>query len=272
MLRRIVTYIGWFLLVALFGAYFYFASVLKSDGKADDICTEVKVTILDSTINRFVSVQEVKDIISSSALSVKDKPLANINLYDLEQLLNRRSAIKFSDVSLDRNGVLHVDITQRRPLLRIQGEEGGFYVDESCYIFPLVNTFTSYVPVVTGNIPFTLKSGQRGKVDEEGEKWLTSMLNFGEYLRNDEFWSAQIQQIHILPNGEMSLYMRVGDQTVLFGTMDDMEYKFDKLEAFYKNVVPIHGWNKYSTINLKYSDQVVCTLREEKKEKKDIYE
>lgn len=91
------------------------------------------------------------------------------------------------------------------------------------------------------------------------------MLKFGEYIRNHEFWSSQIQQINILPNGELSLYMRVGDQTILFGGMDNMEYKFKKLEAFYRNIVPLQGWNKYSQINLKYSDQIVCTLKENKK-------
>lgn len=264
MLRKILTYIGWILVAAIFAAYFFFASMLKGKGKEDDVCTDVKVTILDSTANRFVSKEEVREIISESELAVIGKNLSGINLYDIEQLLNRRSAIKLSDVSLDRDGILHVDITQRRPLLRIQSAEGGYYVDETFYIFPLVNTFTSYVPVVTGDIPFKLKAGQRGYVDKEGEKWLADMLNFGEYIRGDEFWSSQIQQIHILPDGDIALYMRVGDQTVLFGGFDGTDYKFRKLEAFYRNVVPIHGWNKYSVINLKYADQVVCTLKKEK--------
>ena len=268
MLRKVLTYIGWFLLVALFGAYFVFASLLKVKGKEDDVCIGVEVTILDSTINRFVSKEEVKGIIASSDLRVTDKKIKEINPYQLEQLLNRRSAIKFSDVAIDREGVLHVEITQRRPLLRIQGDEGGFYVDESCYLFPLVKSFTSYVPVVTGEIPLSLKAGQRGKVDAEGEKWLSTVLNFGEYLRNHEFWNSQVQQIDILPNGDIALYMRVGDQTIIFGELSDCEEKFKKLEAFYKNVVPIHGWNKYSEINLKYDDQVICTLKKGKNDKK----
>lgn len=265
MLRKILTYLGWFLLVALFAAYFTFASILKEKGAADDICTDVRVTILDSTINRFVSVEEVKNIISSSDLRVLDRGVDEIDPYQLEQLLNRKSAIKFSDVAIDREGVLLVEITQRRPLLRIQGEHGGFYVDESCYIFPLVRSFTSYVPIITGKIPFSLKEGQRGNVEKDGEKWLTDMLNFGEYLRNHEFWSSQIQQIHILPNGDIALYMRVGDQTVILGGLNEYEEKFEKLEAFYRNAIPIHGWNKYSRIDLRYEDQVVCTLRKENK-------
>ena len=113
-------------------------------------------------------------------------------------------------------------------------------------------------------IPLSLKAGQRGEIDPEGEKWILSMLNFGEYLRNHEFWNSQVQQIHILPSGDVALFMRVGDQTVIFGGLDDMDEKFEKLEAFYKNVVPIHGWNKYSKIDLRYADQIVCTLKSKK--------
>lgn len=265
MFRKILTYVGWFLLLALFSSYFFFAHTLKKNGETDDICTHIEVNILDSAINRFVDGKEVKGIIEASELKIINNGISNINLHDVEMLLNQRSAIKYSDVSIDREGVMRVDITQRRPLLRIQHTDGGFYVDESCYLFPLVSSFTSHVPIVTGDIPINIKRGQRGRVDQEEEKWLISMLKFGEYIRNHEFWSSQIQQINILPNGELSLYMRVGDQTILFGGMDNMEYKFKKLEAFYRNIVPLQGWNKYSQINLKYSDQIVCTLKENKK-------
>jgi site-specific DNA-cytosine methylase len=78
---------------------------------------------------------------------------------------------------------------------------------------------------------------------------------------------AYFQNFGIMPDGDIALYMRVGDQTILFGGFDNIDYKFRKLEAFYKNVVPIHGWNKYSVINLKYADQVVCTLKKEKNKK-----
>jgi cell division protein FtsQ len=59
--------------------------------------------------------------------------------------------------------------------------------------------------------------------------------------------------------------MRVGDQSIHFGSLDNVDKKFDKLEAFYKNVVPTYGWNRYSRIDLKYADQIVCTLKKENK-------
>lgn len=265
MFRKIFTYLGIALLTALFSAYFYFASSLREKGVEKEVCSSIKVVILDSAVNRFVSEKEVKNILVNSPIKPMGAKKKDICINDLENLLNSRSAIKKSDVSITRDGQLYASITQRRPILRIECENGGFYIDESMYIFPLVNTFSSYVPIVTGDVPISLKPGQRGNVSKEDEEWLRDILRFGSYLYRHEFWNAQIQQINIRKNGDLVLFTRVGDQSIVFGNLENIDYKFQKLDAFYQNVVPIYGWKRYSEINLKYSDQVVCTPRKTKK-------
>ncbi len=270
MLKKIITYIFFILLTVLFSAYFYFASILRTKGAANEICRSIRVTILDSNVNRFVSKEEVIGILNNSHLPPIGRRIDSLNLNSIEELLNRRSAIKKSDVSIDREGLLNVFVTQRRPVLRIETPQGGFYVDDSQYVFPLVHTFTSYVPIVSGNIPINLHQGYRGTVDQEDRKWMTQIIKFGEFIDQNEFWRAQIQQIYISNNKDILLFTRVGNQVINFGSFDDIEYKFAKLDSFYNNVAPIYGWNKYSVINLKYSNQIVCT--KEKNNKKIKYE
>jgi cell division protein FtsQ len=263
MFRKIVTYTGISMVFIIFGAYFYFASMLKEKGDEKALCKVIDVTILDSTVNRFVSCKEVKGLIMSSPAKPIGLKIKDIRINDLEETLNKRSAIKKSDVSVSRDGKMYVSITQRRPLLRIEGEGGGFYIDESLYVFPLVNTFTSYVPVVTGNIPIQLKKGHRGLASGDDAKWLNTVMKFGNYISKSDFWDAQIQQIHFDSNGDVHLYTRVGDQNINFGTLDEVEKKLRKLNAYYQNIVPIYGWNRYSEINLKYEDQIVCKLKKQ---------
>ena len=142
-------------------------------------------------------------------------------------LHDSRSAIRKSDASLANDGILDISITQRRPVIRIQTGSGAFYIDDTGYIFPWVSTFTSYVPIVSGHIPVRLEEGYRG-VPEETD------------------------------------YTSVGDQKIIFGAIEDIDYKFAKLNAYYKQIVPAYGWEKYSTVNLKFSDQIVCTERNKK--------
>src|SRR5690606_10055957 len=47
-----------------------------------------------------------------------------------------------------------------------------------------------------------------------------------------------------------------------FGSADDIVQKFDKLKLFYKQVIPMAGWSKYSVISLQYKGQVVAKLRD----------
>jgi len=259
MIKKIFSIIGIVILFSIVATYFILVSDLKEKGDRTIMCQNITVTILDSLQNRFVSKKEVKDIlISSKANPLKQHP-CDLNLSDMENLLNKKSAIKFSDVSVTRDGKILVDITQRRPVLRIETRFGGFYVDDTNYIFPLVNTFTSYVPIICGHIPIKLSEGYRGETADHESKWLNKILKFGKFLDNHEFWNAQIQQIYIEKNQDLVFYTRVGNQKIIFGQPENIEYKFNKLNAYYHNIVPNEGWNKFKEINLKYSNQIICT-------------
>ena len=211
MFKKILTYTGITLLVAMAAAYFCFAARLFADKSGERICKTVSVRILDSTINKFVSKDEVVKLINEYDGPVTGKKCDNINLEKIELMLNRRSAIKESQVSLTRDGLIKVEITQRRPLLRIETAGGGFYIDEFEYIFPLSESFTSYVPVVSGHIPLDLNAGFRGKAEDQDTPWITKIMELGIFLNENPFWGAMIEQIYVAENGDIILSPKVGE-------------------------------------------------------------
>ncbi len=268
MLKKVITYCLSALAVLLFCGYFAAASILSGRGRAEELCTGISVCILDSAVNRFVSPTDIQAIIASSEINPIGQPREEACLTGLEDLLESRSAIRHSDVSISRDGMLMVSVTQRRPLLRIQTANGAFYIDDTGYIFPWVNTFTSYVPVVSGHIPVKLEEGYRGVPDEADRGWIEGMIELAHFLDRHPVWNAQIQQIDVEENGDIAFYTVVGDQKIIFGSIEDIDYKFAKLRTFYRQVVPVYGWERYSAVNLKFSDQIVCTLRDKKDIKK----
>ncbi|MEG2849326.1 MAG: hypothetical protein RR880_03735, partial [Bacteroidales bacterium] len=206
MFRKTVIFIGYIILFATLGGYFFFATILEKQGKSKEICNTVKVTLLDSAQNRFVSSHEVIEIINSFMGESVGKRNKEINLNLIEELLNKRSAIKQAQVSLTKDGKMSINITQRRPVLRIQTENGGFYVDDTQYIFPLIEDFTSYVPIVSGYIPFIINAEHRGKALEDDKNWMSHILKMGYFLDENPFWNAQIEQIYVDVNGDILLY------------------------------------------------------------------
>ncbi len=91
---------------------------------------------------------------------------------------------------------------------------------------------------------------------------LKDLYHFVNYIDGNDFWSAQIDQIYVDRKDEIDLIPRVGNHTVHLGTFDNYREKLRNLSAFYDKVLPEVGWNKYSVINLEFSDQIVCKRRQ----------
>jgi cell division protein FtsQ len=81
------------------------------------------------------------------------------------------------------------------------------------------------------------------------------------HIRKDDFWSAQIDQIYVDRSNKIEIIPRVGNHVIRLGSVEDLEDKLINLEAFYKNVLPDVGWNKYSVISLEFKNQIVCKRR-----------
>ena len=88
------------------------------------------------------------------------------------------------------------------------------------------------------------------------------LLTFVETVENDDFWRSEVVQItaHTTPSGalEVELTPRSGRYTILFGRLEEVDRKFDKLLRFYRNGLPVLGWGTYRTIDIRYDNQVVC--------------
>jgi cell division protein FtsQ len=55
---------------------------------------------------------------------------------------------------------------------------------------------------------------------------------------------------------------RVGNQRILLGNADSLATKFSNLKIFYKQALPLVGWDAYKLINIKYINQVVGVRNE----------
>ena len=59
----------------------------------------------------------------------------------------------------------------------------------------------------------------------------------------------------------MVLIPRVGNQRIHFGMLVNSTEKLANLYQFYKQAMPVKGWQTYSDISLKYNNQIVCTKK-----------
>lgn len=230
------------------------------------LCSKVLISILDSSKNFFVEEDDVLTLFKNKKIKLKGALLNSINLAKVENILYRHPAIKKVEVYKTMEGVLKIDILQRNPILRIINSSGeGYYIDQDARLMPLSDKYTAHVLVVTGNInqPLGKNINKNLSVPSDGTLKEDSILNdlytIGKFIYKSKLWKSQIEQIYINENNELEMIPRIGFQTIIFGTIEDFEEKFTKLDAIYNYGFNNVGWNKYKEINLKYKNQVICT-------------
>lgn len=240
-------------------AYFIMSSHIISQKASEQRCLDFNIKISENSERMLVTEDDIKSILLNSSLNILSEPIQAIDIHEIEELLLSKSYIKNAEVYTDINGTLNIQIEQRKPVIRVNTKGSGFYIDESGFVFPLSKSFTDYVPIVTGNPPLPFSIGYKGYIpDTESARFLKDLLVFAHFLKNNSFWNSMIEQINVVNENDVELITRVGSQLVKLGSFDDFEYKLHKLDVFYRNAMPSVGWNTYKTVNLAYSNQVVC--------------
>ena len=221
---------------------------------SEKICKSIKIEVNNEHDNYFVDEQDILSLINGQQGNLIGKELIHIDLKNIELRIETNKFVKDAQVFNDLTGNLLVRISQNRPIARVVREpEGGFYISSDASVLPLSNKFSSRVMILTGAYANRLTTSFLQK-SEEGK----SIMKVLEFIHKDEFWKSQIVQIDFNRYGEMTFYPQIGKQEIEFGKAVDMEAKFRKLKVFYKKILPVKGWNRYSRISLKYKNQIVC--------------
>lgn len=216
-------------------------------------CNDVRV-LLPGRYN-FVERDEIDRIILQSGGVLVGKDLNDINIHKLENRLKANPFIEYAKVYADMDGVVHVQIRQREPLLRVINMANvHFYIDGKGLKMPVSDNYTARVLVVNGFIDEDFS----GKVDTIKSKLVKDLYDAALFIKADTLWDNQVEQLFVELNGDIEIVPRVGDHKIILGNTDSLQTKFRNLLLFYKKAMPKVGWETYKTINLKYINQIVC--------------
>lgn len=222
-------------------------------------CERIEVEIIDSLKNSFVTPKDVKMYLDKGYGEYIGQPLDSLDLVKIERIVDGRSAVKKSQAYVTKDGTLHVKVSQRKPVVRFQKTDGGFYADQEGYIFPLQSSYTSHVQVIDGNIPLAANSGYKGAIENPDElRWFKKVMAIVNYMENSKVWKDKIVQISVDNKGELILVPREGREKFRFGQPVDIEEKFRKMEAYYTTIIPEKGRHAYTSVDLRNRGQIVC--------------
>ena len=218
----------------------------NSYAKKISICTELQIDLAENSESSYLTRDDIISKLTKAGLSPVGKELSSVNTSEIEKKLEEDRLIKRVECYKTVDGTVKIKVFHRIPVLRIFSANGSYYIDREREKMPVPDNFAAYVSVATGYI------------DEEFAK--NQLFDFVLFLNNDKFWNSQIKQIYIAQNGDVELIPAVGNHRIILGKLDDYKENLNKLRLFYDKGLSKVGWNRYSIINLKYKNQVVCTI------------
>ncbi|MCE1198847.1 MAG: hypothetical protein LWW85_07750 [Marinilabiliales bacterium] len=215
------------------------------------ICMDVRVEIRDSARNQFLRSSEIRKWVLNRYPQLMKRNLDAVNLRSIEEGLRNLKAVETVEVfpsivgrSKPGEGSVVVRITQRDPVFRVDLPGRDYFMDRFGKTIDWTPGYSPRVLIASGIISY-----------EFARKHLLPVIH---YIQQDDFLSAQIDQIHVNGNGSLTMVPRIGEQIINFGTPENYQIKFRNLKALYKDGFKNGGWTIYKSINLMYINQVVC--------------
>ncbi|WP_396178739.1 cell division protein FtsQ/DivIB [Flavobacterium sp.] len=207
---------------------------------------KTKKTIVEFVNNDalYVGYETVNKLLIENGQQLKTIGKDKVVLNDLEKILNDHDMIQKSEVFISIDGVLKAVVTQRTPIARVFSEKGSFYIDSKGNTMPLSAVQTARLPLVLGEI------------SDKNRKEIFELLWF---IYNDDFLKKNITGIEILPSGSLRMTNRNYNYEIEFGKTVEVVRKFDNYKAFFQKAVHDTLIDTYKIINLKFTQQVVCT-------------
>lgn len=274
--RIVVSTLGWCAIVA----YLVFATRMCRSEENDVLVTSTEIIISDRNEIPITDQETVRGWLREYSALRDSMPVNSNNTGLLREYVESKPFVKKAKVYTDMDGRLTVEISQRKPVARFSLRSGhDFYVSDDNRIMPVTTGGAVAVPLVTGSFPVPFEKGFTGKPGEESAEngifplqsylYFTKLINFVRLIGGSAFWDAQIVQINVEGTADrgkwrepqVELIPRVGRHLIIFGELEDVQEKLDKLMLFYGKILDYEGWETYRTIDLRYRDQIVCTRR-----------
>jgi len=248
--------------------YLIVIPVFLADSINSKPCGGIVIDIIDSSDYHFVTKRQLLNLANGNSVRIAGKPVKEVSASSIENRISVLRELKIAEVYTGIDGIVHIYVEQRNPVMRVMPDDGGdYFVDEEGVVVRRRNLYNPRLHIVEGNVNISAAMLNGISVLDTSIKnsILKDIFRLVNYINSDKFWSAQIDQIYVDKNDEIDLIPRVGNHQIHLGTTENLKGKLRNLEVFYDKVLPEVGWNKYSTINLAFKDQIVCKKRENQK-------
>ena len=231
---------------------------------------DVAVTVDYLGNDTLVTAEQLRGQVLYKYRDITSQPVSEVDLDGIRALVKANPYVDEATVSVTVSADLMINITQRSPLVRVFTKKRQFYLDNKGRYMPISSVKNQCVIIANGAIdkdfpgkPKDLDLGALLASDPKAESYdIVKVYLLAKYINADPKAKALFDQIFINQDGDLEVVPKLGNHVVIIGNTENLDEKFENLYALYDKGFSKVGWDKYSIVNLKYIDQIICTKKQ----------
>ncbi|MFM1912705.1 MAG: hypothetical protein RIR51_543 [Bacteroidota bacterium] len=235
------------------------SAIVFAEVKHDNISVKsIQINQISEYEKPMLAKKDIETVINGNgSLFLIGKPMRDLKLGSIEKRVESIPFVRNCEAHYDLDGTLYCNVKEFTPLARIlwstqlNKAKKDQYITSEGDLLNISDLYTPRVLVVSGNF-------FNQKIQDFKSKKLFPYVKLFEYISNNEFWKSQIAELIIHRDGSITMIPTIGETKIEFGRPMNIENKFEKLSVFYTRIIPAEGWNKYSTVKLRFKNQIVC--------------
>ena len=208
---------------------------------------KIKETYIEfADAENFITKEYVNKLLIQNFDTVTGIKKVQLDLNKVEKSIDKNPMVDKAEVYATIDGKLKALVVQKKPVARIFSATKSYYLDYKGNVMPLSESETARVPLVSGSI------------DKADAKQLSELL---DHIYDDGFLKKNITGLAVMPWGDVVMDVRGYDFDIVFGKPINIDRKFKNYKAFLQDAIKDTLTENYKTINLKFTQQVVCTKK-----------
>lgn len=242
MTKRDILYLCGTVLLLL---YTVFAVALTRAEKRMSLYGGVDIEVADSAGTGFVTAADVDRTLGGLRAICAREPRGKINTLALERRLQALPSVESASVTVLNNGRLRLRVKPLVPVLRVMDGNSSYYINAAGKTISSDQGNFVDVPVIVGHF----KSG----------KEVARLVPMFSYIHRHPEYDALVSSVSVSPRGDIIIVPAVTGHVINMGDTSRIEDKFNRLNRFYSEVMPVKGWEYFDTLSVKYSGRVIGT-------------
>jgi len=232
--------------------------------QANSHCSDIKVQMTSGGEASLVSPDAIRSDILENMPALIGQSFKNVALEDLEKHVSANTQLSEVKTYLNLNGLINIKVSPRKAILRLYDDRGeNLYLGSEKVLMNPSLTQSKRIMVANGHIPHLMPAEKIQVLNKEKDlpEIYSQLYVLAEKIHEDAFLDALIDQIYVTKHQELILTPKVGVRKIFFGKAKNIDEKLFNLKAFYLHGKSKIDWQKYSSINIKYRNQIVCSKK-----------